>query len=119
MLFRSLTTRSRAEVLASYEDAAPIGRIIEHEVFIHRAVGLIPPVAEQIITEEFLFSRRCFQEACGYDLVCVHILQRQWHTGTRYYVKLLFHILFILARITRIHTALFNYPTAVSLKELC
>ena len=88
---RMLTRGAGTEVLASHEDTAGISGIVQHEVRIGSAIGIIPPIAEQVITEETFLTRRCFQETGGDNLVCVHILQRERHTSTGYDVEFLFH----------------------------
>ena len=86
-----LTGGTRTEVLACHEDASAVGGIIEHEVRIRGAVGLIAPVAEEVVAKEFLLTGSCLEEACGDDLVGIHILQWKWHASGCYNVEFLLH----------------------------
>ena len=87
MLARAAT----AEVLACHEDTTAIGGIVEHKVLIQRAVGLVAPIAKQVVAKETFLPGGSLQESGGDNLVCVHILQWKGHTCTGYNVEFLFH----------------------------
>ena len=85
---------ARTEVLARHEDAAAVRGIVQHKVRVQRAIGMVTPVAEEVVAKELLVPRRGFQEAGGDDLVGVYVLQRQGDAGGGYDVEFLFHSLF-------------------------
>ena len=85
------TRRARTEVLASHEDAAFELGVVEDEILNHTAVLPVSPVAKQVVAKEFFLLGGCLEEACGDNLVGVHILQRKGHTRRCYDVKFLFH----------------------------
>ena len=70
-----LTGRTGAEVLTSYEDDATVRRVIHHEVWLWSSVGIITPVAEEVVAHTLLVDS--LEEAGWYDLVCIYILQRK------------------------------------------
>src|SRR5574344_229400 len=88
------TAASGSEVLACHEDAAGIRGIIEHEIGVQRAVRTVAPIPEEIVAKEILFTSGRLQEARRYDLIRIHVLQRQWHTSRCNYIEFLFHSFF-------------------------
>jgi len=69
-----LTAGARTEVLARNQYAAGIRWVVQHKVLIRRAIGVVSPIAEQVVAKEFLLAGRSLKETGGYYLVCVHIL---------------------------------------------
>ena len=84
------------EVLACHEDTAAIRGIVEYEIGIGGSIGLIAPVAEQVIAKEFLLASGRLEEACRDNLVSIHILQWQRNTSASNYIEFLFHLYFVL-----------------------
>ena len=66
--------------------------IVQHKVLVQGSVGIVAPVAEQIVAKVFLFAGRCLQETGRNDLVGIHIFQRKGHTGACYDIEFLFHL---------------------------
>ena len=81
--------RSRTEVLAGHEYHARIARVVHHKVFLGRAVGVVPPVAEEVVAHALLVGG--FKKACGDNLVGIYVLQRQRNAAGGDDVKFLFH----------------------------
>ena len=75
-----LTTRAIAEVLACYEDTSAVGRVVEHEVLVQCAVGIISPVAKQVVAKEFFLAGSSFEKTGRYNLVGVYVLQLEGYT---------------------------------------
>ena len=73
------------------QESLPVSRVIQYKILVHRPIGIVTPVAEQVLAEKALFSCRGFQEACRNNLVGIHILQRKRHTCTCYDIEFLFH----------------------------
>ena len=69
-----LTAGAGAEVFASYKDASTVGGVVEYEILVGRAIGVVAPVAEKVVAEELLLAG-CSLQKTGWDyLVGVHIL---------------------------------------------
>jgi len=84
-----LAAGAGAEVLARHEYASAVSRIVQHKVLLQRAVLVVPPVAEEVVAEALLVGG--LEEARGDNLVCVHVLQREWNARACYHVEFLFH----------------------------
>ena len=67
-----LTTGARTEVLARYEDAALVFRIIQDEILNQATVGTIAPVTKKVIAKTLLI--RCLEETGRDNLVGIYIL---------------------------------------------
>ena len=82
---------ARTEVLAGHKDAAAIGRVVQYEVLVQCAVGVLAPVAEEVVTKELLLAGSRLKETGGDNLVSIHVLQRKGNAGGGYDVEFLFH----------------------------
>ena len=87
---RVFTARAAAEILSCHQNLPAVGGVIQYEVFVRCAVGVVTPIAEQIVAESLFVSR--FQEAGGDDLVGIDILQREGHTCAGDDIEFLFHL---------------------------
>ena len=83
--------RAAAEILAGHEDAASVAGVVEYEILLGRPVGIVTPVAEEVVPEELLVPGHRLEKAGGNNLVRVHILQGKRDAGAFYDVKFLFH----------------------------
>ena len=86
-----LTRGARAEILACHEDATAVGGVVEDEILVHSAVGIVAPVAKQVVAKELLLAGGCLEEASRDNLVGIDVLQRKGNAGGCYNVEFLFH----------------------------
>ena len=85
------TAGARTEVLPRHKDFPAVPGIVEDESGIGGSVAVVTPVAEQVLAEKPLVAGRRLQEAGGYDLVRVHILEGKGHAGRFDDIEFLFH----------------------------
>lgn len=64
-----------SEGYKSYEDDATVRWVIHHEVWLWSSVGIITPVAEEVVAHTLLVDG--LEETGWDDLVCIYILQRK------------------------------------------
>ena len=72
------TAGAASEVLAGNKDDSRISRIVEHEVGTGCSIGIVSPVAKQIVAHAYLIGS--LEETGRDDLIGVNILQRKRHT---------------------------------------
>ena len=84
--------RPRPEVFACHQYFTAVCGVVQHEIFVRRAVGVVSPVPKEVFAEPFAGGR--FQEAGRYDLVGIDIFQRQRYACAGYDIEFLFHSLF-------------------------
>ena len=68
------TRRTRAEILASHENAAFVARVVEDEILNHSTILMVAPVAKQVVAKELFLFGGSLQETGRDNLVGVHIL---------------------------------------------
>jgi hypothetical protein len=83
-------TGARTEVLASHEDTAAIGGVVEDKILNQAAICAISPVAKEVLAKAFLIGG--LEETGRYNLISIYILQWQRNTGRCDNVEFLFHI---------------------------
>src|SRR5262245_41666309 len=73
-----LARAAAAEVIAREQDLRVLSaRLVEDEIRIGVALGVVPPVVEELLVETDLGRR--LQEARGDDLVGIDVIDRQRH----------------------------------------
>ena len=72
------TAGTTSEVLSGNKDDSRIRRIVEHEVCTGCSIGIVSPVAKQIVAHACLIGS--LEETGRDDLIGVNILERKRHT---------------------------------------
>ena len=80
-----LTARATPEVFAANQNFAGyafagVARVVQHKIGFWRIVGVVAPVAEEVVAEPFALG--CFQKAGGNNLVGVDVLDGHRNGGT-------------------------------------
>ena len=68
---------NRFRSFACHKNASAIQGIVQYKVLVQGSVGIVAPVAEQIVAKVFLFAGRCLQETGRNDLVGIHIFPKE------------------------------------------